>query len=69
MLWECDEGIGNGVRILIRRGEKAQKKGGGGIKIPVGLQRRGYRFSRGYCLFESNGDWDEDENWEGDAKK
>ena len=36
MLWECEGGIGNGVRILIRRGEKTQKKGWGGSKSPWG---------------------------------
>ena len=68
MLWECDGGIGNGVRILIRRGEKTQKKGWGGIKISLGLQRRGYRFSRPR-LFESNGDGRGDGDWDGDGRE
>ena len=47
-------------RFPTRRGEKQKKKeagetekkgGGGGIKIPLGLQRRGYRFSRPRFLF------------------
>ena len=44
MLWECDGGIGNGVIIWIRRGEKTQKKGWGGDQNPLGATASGVPF-------------------------